>query len=132
MEMNKQQKRKLVLISMCCIIALIVIIVLFQNANFSNQWSKEWLVLTEIEKQMAACEEKITNEFQLIEPEFVWNADNDINWNSLKWHVIYQEWDYPNTTEFECSVWNNWKDVWINRDRINNPSSDDVIYDDRE
>ena len=105
---------------------------LCQNTNFSNQWSKEWLVLTEIEKQMAACEEKITNEFQLIEPEFVWNADNDINWNSLKWHVIYQEWDYTNTTEFECSVWNNWKDVWINWDRINNPSSDDVIYDDRE
>ena len=132
MEMNKQQKRKLVFISMCCIIALIVIIVLCQNTNFSNQWSKEWLVLTEIEKQMAACEEKITNEFQLIEPEFVWNADNDINWNSLKWHVIYQEWDYTNTTEFECSVWNNWKDVWINWDRINNPSSDDIIYDDRE
>jgi hypothetical protein len=36
-------------------------------------------VLTEIEKQMAACEEKITNDFQLVEPEFVWNSDNDIN-----------------------------------------------------
>lgn len=130
--MNKQQKRKLVFISMCCIIALIVIIVLCQNANFSNQWSKEWLVLTEIEKQMAACEEKLTNDFQLIDPEFIWNSDNDTNWNSLKWHVIYQESDSVNTTEFECSVWNNWKDVRINRDRINNPSSDDIIYDDRE
>ena len=117
---------------MSWIIAIIVIIILCQNTRLQKPSNNVWLVLTEIEKQMAACEEKIINDFQLVEPEFVWNSDNDINWNSLKWHVLYQESNSVNTTEFECKVWNNWKDVWINWDRSNNPSSDDIIYDDRE
>ena len=130
--MTKQQKKKALFFSMSWIIAIIVIIILCQNTRLQKPSNNVWLMLTEIEKQMAACEEKIINDFQLVEPEFVWNSDNDINWNSLKWHVIYQESNSVNTTEFECKVWNNWKDVWINWDRSNNPSSDDIIYDDRE
>ncbi|MBR6907142.1 hypothetical protein IKN40_01185 [bacterium] len=42
------------------------------------------VVQTNEEKIMETCQEKITNDFQLVDPEFVRNADNNIESNSLK------------------------------------------------
>ena len=42
------------------------------------------VVQTNEERIMEICQEKITNDFQLVDPEFVRNADNNIDSNSLK------------------------------------------------
>ena len=132
MNLTKEQKKKTLFIIIATIIAIIVIITLLQWTKINNASNKVVITKTNEERLMEICQEKITNDFQLIEPEYVWNADNNIESNSLKWHVIYQDTsDTVNTTDFECIIWNNWNDVWINWDRANNPSSDDIIYDDR-
>ena len=132
MKRTKEEKKKAIFILAAWIIVIIVILILWQWATMNKATEQSVVVQTNEERIMEICQEKITNDFQLVDPEFVRNADNNIDSNSLKWHVIYQDTaDSVITTDFECIVWNNWNEVWINWDRVNNPSADDVIYDDR-
>jgi len=128
--MTKEKKRKIVFWCIAFLILLIVVLVLvecFKRNNIENRIDVE---LSPIVKHQSLCEQRVVDEFQIIEPEFQWK-ESDGNSNSYYWKVTYLELENQvNITEFECKISNNWNEVRINRDIGNNPDVEDIIYDD--
>ena len=132
MKTTKEQKKKIVFICFTIIITAFIVITIWQNPALKiNNYEKETKQSTVL-RQIALCENKIIEDFQIIEPEFQWK-ENSEEQDSYIWKVTYQESEKQiKITEFECKIWNNWNEVRINRDIENNPNIEDIIYDNRE
>ena len=128
--MKNETKKKIIFISITAIMIILVFIILVQNTQIQKSRSNEEVLNNNILNHINICEEKINNDFQLIEPEYQFENSNEVK-DSYFWKVTYQEDEQVKVTEFECKIWNNWKDARINRDISNNPWGEDIIYDDR-
>jgi len=133
MKPTEKDTRKILFIFMASIIAIIVFLTLWKAATNSIPSSEQKVELTTDQKHTKICEEKIIQDFQLINPEFSRNYENKTQENTYIWSVTYSETsEEMRTTEFECEIWWNWTDARILRDTTNNPNADEIIYDNRE
>lgn len=132
MKTTKEQKKKIVFICFTIIITAFIVITIWQNPALKIKNNEKEAKQSTILRQIALCEYKIINDFQIIDPEFV-REENTTEQDSYRWRVIYKESeDQVKVTEYECKIWNNWNEVRINRDIENNPNIEDIIYDNRE
>ena len=101
-----------------------------QNIPTTNQND---VILSTGQNHIKICEDKIINDYQLVDPVFSRDFESSTEENSYYWTVTYNETvEQLKTIKFECEIWWNWNEAWITRDIENNPNSNDIIYDDRE
>ena len=134
--MSSQEKfQKKVWLWIICWVILLILIWFLINYSKNNSKEIENQPVSEESKEKTICEQKIINDFQLIEPEFSWTDNPNIDENTLKWSVIYYEWDdIFEETDFLCTISANTNDARIERDIDEDDyyNEEEVIYDDRE
>lgn len=76
--MKNETKKKIIFISITAIMIILVFIILVQNTQIQKSRSNEEVLNNNILNHINICEEKINNDFQLIEPEYQFENSNEV------------------------------------------------------
>ena len=133
MSHTREQTRKILFVFIASIICIIVFLTLLKGIQNTPTINQNDVILSTGQNHIKICEDKIINDYQLVDPVFSRDFESSAEENSYYWTVTYNETvEQLKTIKFECEIWWNWNEAWITRDIENNPNSNDIIYDDRE